>query len=925
MYDRDMNLSVRIGASSYLSNLLVQFPEYQAFVRGDLSVGIQELNIIDLAIQHSDAEFADDTEAYTLALREQKNRFSVLWSIAAMTESMSFAELGKAQSQFAVSSVHSALQAAMASAPVSKLYGGLLPSKTNDCGLFILAMGKLGGRDLNFSSDIDLVAFYDKDKFVCPRMQGATFVVTQILHQLSTILTGKAPNELIWRVDWRLRPHASLRNLSMPTHSADDFYHYHAQPWHRLAMIKARVIAGDKGVGEQFLSDLSSFLWRHDLDYRALDDLESLKHKINREHPELKTQRSQSKEERSKAQSYNLKLGAGGIREIEFVVNALQLIWGGRKPELRITNTLSALNKLAQLGLYGKASAQSLAAAYQFHRNAENALQMLENTQHYHLPETAGNQNKLLTILGIEQWDDFQGLLSDHRQAVSQEFALLFADKHDSGKLFPEESREYAWDQTDLSEKARETISLWKDGFRNYGVHEGYTSSLKRLAKELDCIIKDAQLDANDAILRLDSFFHRLPQGGQYFRLLQEYPALLDKLIQPLFHSEAMAILLQQSPHIIDRFLEDCVPLKSPNALDTSIVFYTDDFETRLQNLRRLANEELYLIYLQYFNSEISPRQVENQLSYLARSLIEACLKVTCDELNLKASPIAVIGFGKLGMAAMMPMSDLDLVFLFDDISDLHLASQFASKLTTVISTPMKQGRVYELDTRLRPSGKLGAATISLSSFELHQIEHAHTWAHLALVPASFVAGNKQVGDKFTKLKSEILSKPRDLMQYKNDCLKMLERIKKQRTLGSADNQFVSKLRPGGLSELEYLICCQAIVQFQGKPNNWPVSFDEIAKHVANEQSQDLDEALLFMRDFQLEVRLFGDEQLPLTKLKLLVRNHLMRVFSTTSLEETEQKMQSYTRMTKQFEQVLFADIDAQEMQLWTEQNINWR
>ncbi len=924
-----MNLQSQLNASTYLTHLWeANRQDYQQVI-AQPSLCLEALQAVSDEVNQYSADLIADSDKFAMQMRRDKGRFSLLWSMAMMANSVSFTELGKLQSDFACLCVQQALRAAIQHPIIKKLYGAQALPQPSKSGLFILAMGKLGGYDLNFSSDIDLVAFYDKQQFECPRMQGASYVVTQILQQLTKLLMGGSEAELVWRVDWRLRPHASLRNLSMPAQSADEFYHYHAQPWHRLAMIKARVIAGDEKCGQSFLKDLTPFVWRHDLDYRAIDDLESLKQKINLEHPELKGQRQQASEAGQGTKGFNIKLGHGGIREIEFIVNAMQLLWGGRKPELRVTNSMAALRVLAQLGLYEQATADSLTAAYVFFRTTENALQMLENKQRYHLPVNEDNQQNLISLLGYSEWVLFEGELQRHREAVTTAFTALFSDdstskKHNTGAADVDTKSDFAWASLDLPEHVSEITNLWSEGFRNYGVHESYAATLKPLASELDTIIAEAGVDTEQAVVKLDGFFHSLPSGGQYFRLLREYPALLDKLIQPLLHSESMAILLQQSPHIIDRFLEECTPLSVGEKLDTSIIFYTDDFETRLQNLRRLANEELYLIYLQYFNGEIDPRQFEAQLSYLARSLIEVCMQVTCAEMNLAQAPIAVVGFGKLGMSAMMPMSDLDLVFVFDDIKELQIASQFASKLTTVISAPMKQGRVYELDTRLRPSGKSGAATISLQSFEAHQLEHAHTWAHLALVPAKFVAGDAEIGRRFEAIKHKVLSQPRELVQYKNDCLKMLLRIKKQRTMQDAENLFVSKQRSGGLSELEYMICCLSIMHYQGNPSDWPDLFDNMASAVSAVAQQPIYEALLFMRNFQLEVRLFGHETKRLAELPIMIRRHLLRVLDLASVEDLEQKMQQYTAVTRLVDATFFEGVDELAMQDWLEQPINW-
>lgn len=921
-----MELSVRIESSAYLSKLLVANAACSEYVNADQQVSADTLAAVYASVEQYSPAIIESSTEFVTHIRADKSRFALLWSIAMMTESLCFTELGKWQSDFASLCVQQALKAAIQSNQVKKLYGAQALPESSQSGLFILAMGKLGGYDLNFSSDIDLVAFYDKERFECPRMQGASHVVTQILQQLTILLTGGNETELVWRVDWRLRPHASLRNLTMSSQSADEFYHYHAQPWHRLAMIKARVIAGDVQAGEQFLKDLIPFVWRHDLDYRAIDDIESLKHKINQEHPELKGQRENGAADIHSAIGFNIKLGHGGIREIEFIVNAMQLLWGGRKPELRLSNSMASLNMLTELGLYDESVSILLTRAYTFFRNAENALQMLENKQRYHLPINEENQRNLIALLSFKSWPEFDQQVQQHRKAVSTAFGELFAEDQSADGASKEVGFKdgYHWDSLALSEQAFEIVNLWTEGFRNYGVHESYAATLKPLAKELDTIIVNAGIDTEQALLKLDSFFHSLPPGGQYFRLLREYSALLDKLIQPLLHSKSMAILLKQSPHIIDRFLEECSPLCEPVGLDTSIIFYTADFETRLQNLRRLANEELYLIYLQYFNSQIDPRQFEAQLSYLARSLIEVCLKVTCEELKIGQSPIAVIGFGKLGMSAMMPMSDLDLVFVFDDIKDLQIANQFSSKLTTVISAPMKQGKVYELDTRLRPSGKSGAATISLQSFELHQIKHAHTWAHLALVPAKFIAGDVHIGEQFEQMKNKILSKPRDLAQYKSDCLKMLLRIKKQRTLQHSENLFVSKQRSGGLSEMEYLICCLSIVKYQNKRADWPLRFDDIVSELSDEQHTAIFEALLFMRNFQLEVRLFGHETKRLNELPSMIQRHLLKVFDLDSIGAIENKMQECTKITQALEALFFQDVDESSMTEWIDRPITW-
>lgn len=914
-----MSLIQRVESSNYLSGLLSRHEDLLVYAREEQAVDasllqgiIQEL---DGAVDQAGVDQTDQTSERSQNLRIQKQRFSLLWSIAELSDSIDFAELGDLQSGFAVSSIELALDIALHHPRICKLFkpGDALSPKTS--GIFILGLGKLGGRDLNFSSDIDLIAFYDKASLNTVPMVGASYAVTECLKQLSSVLSEQTQDGFVWRVDWRLRPHASLRNLSMVSEKALDFYHYQSQPWHRLAMIKARPVAGHRELADAFLNELSSFLWRRSLDYRAIDDIAMLKAKINLEHPALAAQRAQKELKLDQSKGTNLKLSFGGIREIEFIVNALQMLWGGRKPGLRVSNTLCALAVLEEEGLMLAEDADALRQAYRFMRKAENRLQMQDNAQVYHVPEDEAKLTAYLNLWRDADRAQFEQTLMEHRKRVHALFEANFSREVE----VTDPLAEIASNDTDLSETEQGILQAWESGFSCYGLASGQSTAFQPLYRALKREIQHSGCNTGAAILQIDDYFRRLPPGGQYFRLLRDFPWLLEKIIGPLLLSSTMTSLLKQSPHIIDRFLEQTDIV----GLDTTIVFSNIDYEYRLENIRRLANEELYLRYSGYFEVPIHATVFQYQLTTLAESLLSAALKIACDEMGLDEPPIAVIGFGKLGAHGMMPKSDLDLVYLCDSMQGHALASQFASRLNTIINTPMREGRVYELDTRLRPSGQSGSVTISLSSYEQHQYERAQSWSHLAMVPARFVAGNERVGSKFSKIKQAVLSRPRDIWQFKNDCAKMLQRVQQQKIVESRPDQFIAKNRPGGLFELEYLVYCMSVLASVERPELAEMSFEELLA-VHEETNPGLIAAYECLRCLQLEIRLFGRDEVSFSSLPEPVLTHVLKAMECPDIQTMIDKIAMATTFVIALRTGFFQCIDWSTLSDWKEDMVEW-
>ena len=755
--------SSRLDASPYLSTLLERF-------------GAPDDDTARDAIDALGAAEAD-------ALGSLKARFNLGWAHLALNERVPFPRLGQLQSAFADGAIDRALRAAWAGA---KLAG-------EPRGLFVLGLGKLGGHDLNFSSDIDLIAYFDPDSFPVPPARGQSHVAGQIMKRLTQFLQPRASAEIVYRVDWRLRPEASVSGLAMSTVRAQDFYFRRALPWHRLAMIKARVVAGDAEAGARFLAELQPFLWRQNLDFRAIDQLAELKTRINLEHPRLRLQRQQRETVAPQPLGFNVKLGTGGIREVEFIANAQQLIWGGKRYFLRTTNTLEALAMLQAEGLLD--DAPILADAYRDHRRLENALQMMRNGQEHVLPAEAERWEPIAALLGADP-DALMTRTTAHRHAVHARFAAMF-DAGDAPKpdATQPDARKPAPAMPALDATAQGIVDDWQSGFRRYGVREAQRARLRPLAAALSARLA-ATPDPDAAIRRVDRYLGSLSLSGQYLALLAANPSLLDALLGPLLHSPHMSVLLEQSPHIIDTFL-------SPTDADAAFVLAEGDYETRLERLRRFVNEGLFQSYHAFLGTGDAPA-LSAALTALAETAVETSLTIMRDDLGVPDLAVSVLGLGKLGERRMAPQSDLDLVFLFDDAVDRDLAARAVRRLRTILTTPLREGIAYELDMRLRPSGRSGPPAVTLSAFRRHHEKSARTWEHVALVPARVVAGTPALGDRVERELARILSRPRDAEQLRADAHYMWAKLEAERIRAVPPGRWDTKLRDGGLMMADF-------------------------------------------------------------------------------------------------------------------------
>ena len=714
------------------------------------------------------AAIASATDISDLA--DAKARFDLGWSHLALRTGTPFSALGQLQSEMAETAIDRALREAWAH---HRLTG-------EPRGLFVLGLGKLGGHDLNFSSDIDLIAYFDPDTFPVPEARGQAHVAGQIMRRLSQTLQprGRSP---VYRVDWRLRPEASVSGLAMSTLRAQDFYFFRALPWHRLALMKARVVGGDRAAGAAFLSELTPWLWRQNLDFRTLDQLGELKSRIDLEHPNLRREREEREPIGAQPLGFNVKLGTGGIREIEFIANAQQLIWGGKAYALRTTNTLAALRELG-VGGWVK-DADMLRADYVALRRLENALQMMRGAQEHVLPGDADGWTRIAALLG-EEANTLMAATTAIRRRVHARFAAMFAD--------PDAQTEPSAPPPVTSSATDRIISDWRAGFRRYGAR---SQRLGPLAAALEERVARAP-DPDAAVLRIDAYLGQLSRSEQYLRLLAANPSLLGALVEPLLYSPHMSVLLEQSPHIIDSFLSPAPPAPA-------FVLSEPDYETRLERLRRFVNEGLFLAYHRFLERG-DAGALAQALTHLAEAAIETALTIARDDLGQPELPISVLGLGKLGEGRMAPQSDLDLIFLFADDVDRELAGKAVRRLRTTLTARGREGIAYELDMRLRPSGRSGPPAVTLSAFTRHHAKSARSWEHIALVPARVVAGDAELGAQVAEARDAVIARPRDAGQLIADARHMWGLLQDERIRDVPPDVWGTKLRGGGLMQADF-------------------------------------------------------------------------------------------------------------------------
>ena len=690
--------------------------------------------------------------------------------------------------------------------------------------LVVFGLGKLGGGELNFSSDIDLVYAYEHEgESDGTRALHAQDYFARLGQQLTRLLDEVTADGFCHRVDLRLRPFGSAGRVALSFAAMEQYFQREGRDWERYAWQKARPVAGDCDAGARLLAALQPFVYRRYLDYGALDGLRAMKAMI-------------AAEVARQDLADDIKRGPGGIREIEFLAQALQLIRGGREPALRRRGLLEALHALAQAGHMQAQTAAALAQAYRFLRRLENRLQMLADAQTYALPTDALARARIAATLGHADWEALVAALAGHRARVTEEFAALLAPRRrraggsdalaDYWRGLPDHGAPAALEAAGF-EHAGDLHAALCDFARAPGVRALSDAARARLDRVVPALLQQAAASAQpDAVLRrVLPLLHTLLRRASYLALLDEQPPALVRLVDTLARSALLGERLAAHPLLLDELLDVRVGGELPDAAtmraQCAAALSAGDTEASLDALNEVRQALSFRFALALLDGRIDAQECARRLAWLADAVVACVLRLASDELQAAhgtfvGGRFAVLGYGTLGGEELGFGSDLDLVFLFDApieaLSDglrpldaPRWYARLGQKIVALLGASTGAGRLFDVDVRLRPDGAKGLLVSSLSSFSEYQRHRAWTWEHQALVRARVVAGDAALAEAFETLRADVLSTPREAETLANDIGTMRRRMRAELDRSDAAT-FDLKQGEGGLVDLEFLL-----------------------------------------------------------------------------------------------------------------------
>ena len=794
-----------------LSGFLEQAPEH-AFqqILSDMSGACDTANSEEQVMQC--LRMAKQSAALLIALAD----LGGVWDVVAVTQALS---------QFADAAVSGALRYLLrAAANDGKLVLRDAQAPETGCGVVVLAMGKHGACELNYSSDIDLIVFYDPETSAVPKGQEPSTIFVRMTRALAKILQERTGDGYVLRVDLRLRPDPGSTAVAISLPAAFSYYEMLGQNWERAALIKARPVAGDKPLGAALLGELAPFIWRKYFDYAAIADIHAMKRQIHavRGHAEVAVA------------GHDVKLGRGGIREVEFFVQTQQLIFGGRRLQLRGARTLDMLVALQADGWVTQEAVDDLSAAYKFLRAIEHRLQMIADEQTQRLPSDPEALKRFAKFCGYAGLPAFEKALTRNLKLVERHYARLFEHAPGlaagAGSLVftgvaddPETLKTLAGLGFQDPARAAETIRGWHFG-RRPAVQ---SPRAREVLTELVPALLESFSGSGDADAALDAFdaaLMRMPAAVELFSILRANDSVRDLFGDILGGAPRLARVVATRPHVLDAAIDPAL-LQAPadetayDARAGALLETAGSTEEFLDGMRDLAQEEMFLIGVRTLSHILDPLDAGRAYAALAGSVLRASLahvaRVFVAEYGcVPGGRCAVLAMGKFGSREMTAASDLDLVLIydFDEASPesdgarrLH-ATQYYTRLTqrlvSSLTVATRRGRLYDVDTRLRPSGRQGPAATQLRSFMAYQLQEAETWEHMALTRARVVAGDRSLGADLQSTITRVLRQTRHAQALRQSVREMRAMIAREK--GESD-PWDLKLAAGGVIDIEFV------------------------------------------------------------------------------------------------------------------------
>ncbi|MFO1202698.1 MAG: glutamine-synthetase adenylyltransferase [Tabrizicola sp.] len=746
-------------------------------------------------------------EALPLALREAKRRVALLAALCDVGGAWPLEQVTGALTRLADKAVHLSLTALVA----EEIRRGKLPGATEDDaatagGMVALAMGKMGAGELNYSSDIDLICLFDETLYPGEEQEArASFI--KVTRRMTTILSDPSDG-YVFRSDLRLRPDASVTPVCLSMAAAEAYYEAEGRTWERAAYIKARPCGGDLAAGERFLKTLTPFVWRKHLDFAAIQDAHDMRLRI-RDHRGLHGPIT--------VEGHNMKLGAGGIREIEFFTQTRQLIAGGRDPSLRDRTTVGGLAALAQKGWVPPDIATELTSLYRAHREVEHRLQMVNDAQTHSMPTNREGVARIAAFCGQSEADFRRDLLD----------RLARTDRLTEGFFSPGQVE----DGPDLSDKAREITKGWESypALRSDRAQAIFRRLRPRLLKELS-----RAANPDEALVALDGFLAGLPAGVQIFSLFEANPTLIELIIDIAGSAPALARYLSRNASVLDgviggSFWGDWPGTASLRAELATRIANAPDYEGRLDMARRWMKEWHFRVGVHHLRGLIDGFEAGKQYADLAEAVVQVIWAEVAADFTRKHGAMpgrgaVVLGMGSMGAARLNAGSDLDLIVIYDDqgvegsdgprpLATRPYYSRLTQALVTALTAQMPEGRLYEVDMRLRPSGRAGPVATSLQSFTTYQETEAWTWEHLALTRARVLAGEPTLAGDVEAFRRELLTLKGQGDRVKPDVAEMRARVQAAKP---AQGEWDAKNGPGRIMDIE--LAAQTVALIAGSP-----------------------------------------------------------------------------------------------------------
>jgi glutamate-ammonia-ligase adenylyltransferase len=719
-------------------------------------------------------------------------------------------------------------------------------------GLIVLAMGKMGAGELNYSSDIDLIVFFDLEAHTLAEDIEPNSFFVRIAQGVSRLLQQRTGDGYVFRVDLRLRPDPASTPVAVSTASALHYYEREGRTWERAAMIKAFPCAGDFKAGEALLAEIAPFVWRKHLDFAALADVHDMKR-------QMQTFRGQNE---ISVEGHNVKVGRGGIREIEFFAQTQQLIAGGRHPELRVRPTLEALNILAASNWITFEARNELTLAYEFLRSVEHRLQMVADEQTHSLPDDVGAMERFARFFGYDSREAFASDLLGHLNCVQGHYGRLFeGDPTDNVHLPAVDYKAGATDQRLLEHFTKlgfrkpamvaETVQHWMTDDYRALKYEGTRQAFMEFVPSLIVGLADAE-EPDLAVVAFDRFLQALQRGGRLISLLSQNRDLVALVALVLGAAPRLGDMLARQPQIMDGLIDPRFfgAMPDQRELSTRLAATLEDansYEEFLDRLRLFGQESLFLIGTRILSGTVSAQQAGIAFADVAEGIAHTLHGLVLDQFvaqhgRIKDQQTAIVAMGKLGSREMTAASDLDLILIYDfdhDAPDsdgprpLHGAQYFArltQRLISAFTTRTNYGVLYEVDMRLRPSGRAGPLASRIDSFAEYQETEAWTWEHMALTRARVISATPAFREKIELVIRDVLTRPRETTIIANDVAEMRQAIAEEK---GEDDIWDLKHAAGGMVDIEFIAQYLQLVHAAEKPEILSISTQQVLENAA--------------------------------------------------------------------------------------------